>query len=822
VIVIVAEKPSVARDLARVLAPGASAGAGVLRAGDLVFTWALGHLLELAPPEHYDGRLRSWRLHDLPILPERYDLVPRAGSPAPRRPAGRGRGGARPRTGGGGADQLQVVAALLADGRTTEVVNACDAGREGERIFREILAFSGAHPPLVTRLWLSETTPAAIGRAWAARTAQSAYDGLASAADARAEADWAVGMNATRALTVRHRPSGRGLLTAGRVQTPTLALITAREAQIRAFVPEAYFTVEASLRLSDATPYQGAWIACAQTAPDPWRPLAGRDPADEGPTEGAASSTGGGLAARIADRDEAQAVASRLAGRDGAVDSVVRRERREPAPLLFNLNDLQRAANRALGLTARQTLEAAQRLYEGGHLSYPRTESRHITPELAAGVAARLRAAGLPPPAVPTARAACVDARKVGDHYGLLPTDKPPPPGAGRVERAVFDLVARRAAAAFQEAAVWAEARVLTRIGDDWLLTAGRSLTRPGWRAVEPPAQAPRGGRGAGRSGTARGDAEPDGDAALAPALLAAPEGAPARCLAARAVERSTRPPARYTDASLLGAMEHAGRSLDDRALRQAMGAAGLGTAATRAEILEALVRRGYVRREGRTLVPTEGGEALIAAAPRALRSPELTARWEARLADLEHGTEAPATFRAGIEAFVRDLVQEVVAAPTMAAPPAATGAPERRRGGPRAPAAGRRSGVTGRVRASRGRAAPGRAATAQASACPRCQGPMVRTPAAYVCRGTCGARVAARYAGRATRPGDVAALLTAGRTPLRRGFAFPGGEASGRLVMGADGQVRAEPGRPGATRARPAPAKGRRRLPAATREVDA
>lgn len=773
--VVVAEKPSVARDLARVLAPGATPGEGMVRGGDLVFTWALGHLLELAPPEAYDPALRRWRLESLPILPERFALRPRAAGKAGG--AGAGRGGPGRGRSGSPAAQLERIRRLLAQRSVDEVVNACDAGREGERIFREILAVCPTSARL-SRLWLSETTPAAVRRAWEERRPLAEFDALAAAADARAEADWVVGMNATRALTVRHQPSGRGLLTAGRVQTPTLALLTVREEAIRAFRPEPYHTVEATFALAAGDRYRATWIGRHDAPPALWtsrRGTAGPDGEGEagGPAEGEAAGR------RLRERGEAEAVAGRLRGRDGVLHAVATRERREPPPLLFNLNDLQRAANRTLGLTARQTLEVAQRLYESGLLSYPRTDSRHLTPELAATVPARLRAAMMPAPAVEPGRAPCVARAKVTDHYGLLPTERAPGAAVAGRERAVWQLVARRAAAAFQEAALWSEGRALTVVDRDWLVSEGRALVRPGWRAVEPPDSA-----GANARGRPAGEAGP-ADGALPAALLGAAAGAPVRCLEARVLDHTTRAPARYTDASLLRVMERAGHGLEERALRQAMAGAGLGTAATRAEILESLVRRGYVQREGRSLRPTEAGEALVRAAPPALRSAELTARWEERLSAIEGGRDDPARFGAAIAELAHAVVAAVRSGPLLEPPPA-VGPGERtapRRGSPppRPGGSRRRPDAVRPDRATAGRAGP--------LVCPRCGATMARTAQAYACEGSCQARVARRYEGRATLWSDVEALLRRGRTPLRRGFAGPAAGA-GRLVLGADGAI--------------------------------
>ena len=371
---VLAEKPSVARDLAAVMDPSAKRGEGCLQGTFATWTWALGHLGELAPPEHYvPGLAGRWTLEALPVIPDTWALQPREGKD------------------GAAAKQLAIIKGLLR--KAESVIVATDAGREGELIWfyvRALCMYSGP----VQRLWLSENTPAAVRAAFAAlRPAQTA---LEAAARARAQADWLVGMNATMALSARHG----GLWSAGRVQTPTLALLVSREAEIEAFTSEAYHVVRATFE-AEGDGYSGQWFH-----------------GDED---------------RVASAAEADAVATKVRGQKGRVASIERKRAQEAPPRLFNLTDLQRAANTQRGMTAAATLAAAQALYEAGLLTYPRTDSRHVTPEVASTFPARLQAlAGHQGVGVVAQRLAAqggldpgkrvIDASRVTDHHALLPT----------------------------------------------------------------------------------------------------------------------------------------------------------------------------------------------------------------------------------------------------------------------------------------------------------------------------------------------------------------------------------------------------------------
>jgi DNA topoisomerase-3 len=655
---VVAEKPSVARDLARVLGVRPT-GKDAFEGTDHVITWCIGHLVELEEPATYDPAWKPWRLDALPMIPAAFRL--RASAHA--------------------AGHLRAVRALLRDRRFRGAINACDAGREGELIFRYVYQFAGARLP-VRRLWISSMTDEAIRKGLATLRPAVQLDPLADAARSRSEADWLVGMNATRAVTVRNREGGHtSLYSIGRVQTPTLAMIVRRELEIRAFVPRDYWEVRAELATAEGRTFGAIW------------------------KHGTITRLGSAAAADVVVVRDGAAVAP--AG--PRVESVKAKAVREPPPLLFDLTSLQRTANRRFGFTATRTLELAQALYERHKiLTYPRTDSRYLSNDLAGELPDMFRALGevadyapfvAPLLAGPVGRPRRVfDDSKVHDHHAIIPT------GATvrlesleRDERRLFDLVARRFIGAFHgdaefavtEAWIWVGAGEPTAppaapAGEPVILEAvppppdryfarGRVRTAAGWQAVAgiDEASAVRGARDDTRdhrNGDGRNGSEADGEAGgVLPPLV---EGQLLTgTFASRA--KQTTPPPRFTEATLLGAMESAGKAIDDEALRAAMKDSGLGTPATRAAIIETLLKRDFIVRERQHLLPTPTGTSLIEALPVAsLASPELTGTWEARLARIARGEDSRAAFMADIARYVADLV-DAIRRSTPAPPPA-------------------------------------------------------------------------------------------------------------------------------------------------------
>ncbi len=601
-IAVVAEKPSVARDIAAVLG-ATKRGTGCLAGPGHVVTWAIGHLVALAEPGQMRPEWQSWRRDELPILPAAWPLV------------------VQERV----KEQFEAVRKVLADPRVTEVVCATDAGREGELIFRQLYEAAGCAKP-VKRLWISSLTPEAIREGLSRLKPARDYDRLADAARGRSRADWLVGMNFSRAFTLATDEK----LSVGRVQTPTLAMLVQRELAIRAFVPEEYLEVLATFE-GETGRYRGTWFD----------PAMKEDGGKRLPKDGAA-------AAAIVERVKTGAT---------AIESVESKTRRVPPPFLFDLTELQRHANRLLGWSAKKTLEVAQRLYEEKKaITYPRTDSRHLSRDVAATLPRVILA--LEPAwgklfAKGTGETPLggryVDDAKVSDHHAIVPTPTAPR-DLDREEQALYDLVVRRLLAAWHGEHVAATTTVVTAVGNvagepvravDRFRSSGTMVVEAGWKVVEPePASRKK---------------DDDGEEAELPPGLA--PGQRKRVVDVASVERKTRPPKRFTDATLLTAMETAGRTLDEKELADAMKENGLGTPATRAEILETLLTRGYAERTGKAFSATEKGIRLIALVPESVKSPALTGRWEAELARLQRGEGRLETFMKGIEKYVTEVV---------------------------------------------------------------------------------------------------------------------------------------------------------------------
>lgn len=691
---VIAEKPSVARDLARVL--GASARHdGFFEGSGLRISWCFGHMAELAPPETYDPGWKRWSLATLPMLPEDFQVQVRDGA----------------------EDQMAVLRRLLADRSTEAVVNACDAGREGELIFRYVVQVAGCTKP-TQRLWISSLTDAAIRAGWAALKPGSAYDALADAARCRSEADWLVGLNATRALTCAC-PDPGGVLSVGRVQTPTLAMIVARDREIEAFVPEAFWQVKLTFEVAhEGRPHTwvGTWFTPGGTDTED-----GQDaPASE----------------RLGDRETAEALLAAALGQTGRLQLADRQRKRERPPLLYDLTALQRRANQRYGMSAQRTLDVAQELYEKHKLiTYPRTDARYLTPDQVPGLTDVVDGLSPLPPYAPHCQAVLargivanprfVDAGEVGDHHAIIPTGRTPSRDLSPDCKRVFDLVARRLLAVLSDDAWFDVSTLIVEVpcgrplldgstAPQLYRAKGRVCTQEGWRAVDPPP-------------SAKGQTD----------LPNLPAGSPADVRDGKVHAGETRPPKRHTDASLLLAMETAGKQLDDAALKRAMRSCGLGTPATRAAILQTLLDRTYVLRDGKDLVSTPRGRAVIDAVPvEALKSPELTGRWEGRLADVADGRATRAAFMADTGRYTREIVDAIAASP----PPALADPSDR----------GKPLGD-----------------------CPVCGQPVRPRGRVFGCDTgrTCAFVVFGTLAKRAISPRMVKALLTDGRTPVVKGF---------------------------------------------------
>ncbi len=598
---IVAEKPSVARDIARVLK--CSRKEGWFESEAYRVTWALGHLVTLKEPDEIDERFKKWRREDLPILPDEIGtkVIPKTRS------------------------QYAIVKKLMLDRQTESLVCATDAGREGELIFRLIYEHAGCAKP-VERLWISSLTDAAIREGFDALVPSAHYDGLYRSALCRAQADWLVGMNASRAFTLQYN----ALLSVGRVQTPTLAILVEREKEIREFVPVDFYVLTA-----DFGDYQGRWFD--EHAPDER------------------------TAHRIMDKARAQAIRKQVSGQPARVTRAQTQPKRELPPQLFDLTSLQREANRALGFTADKTLKTAQALYEGRKaLTYPRTDSRHLPRDMVGRVYKAMETlpaayapyvSGLPRKngKLPFSTRVYDDA-KVTDHHAIIPTGQQVDPDKFTPdEKALYDLVVRRFLAAFYPAFEYEQTTVITHCAGHAFRSAGRVVTAQGWKAVtgEPP--------------RAKGKAEEDESQASLPPLK---EGDERRVEKATLKQDKTKPPAPHTDASLLQRMERPGIKTEDEELMEALREAGLGTPATRAAIIERLIQVGYAARRGKVIYATPKGEKLIEVVPEEIASPVMTGKWEQALDEIARQQRDPQRFMDGIRKLTVFLVESAFTKP--------------------------------------------------------------------------------------------------------------------------------------------------------------
>ena len=601
---IIAEKPSVARDIVAALPESFDENKNFYESDSYVVTFAVGHLLELSDPEEYDPAWKSWKLNNLPMIPSEFQVKPRDKK---------------------SATQLNLIHKLLKRKDVDRVVNACDAGREGELIFTHIYETSGVDKP-VERLWINSMTKQAIRDGFDQLRPAEQLEPLRDAARSRSEADWLVGMNATRAATTR-RGWGAGVVSLGRVQTPTLAMMVKREREIQAFVPEPYWLVHATFDPR----YEGLWFEGEENL--------------------------------LKDGKRADEVVAKVKGKTGRVESVERKEQSERAPLLYDLTSLQRDANRRYGFSARRTLSAAQSLYEGKKaITYPRTNSRYLSGDL---VPQLKPTAGTLVPIGEYRKAAeyvlgldqlplgrVVNDARVDDHHAIIPTDVAHDlSDFSPDERRIFELVAKRFLAVFHPPARYARTTVVTEVEAERFRTRGKVTLEAGWRGVY----------GVEADAEAKQDEDGEGEGEL-PALQ---QGQEVKCVDAESEARETKPPPRYTEATLLSGMETAGKLVDDEELREAMKERGLGTPATRAEIIETLIRREYVERAGKDLQPTPKGLSVVTMLEEhPITSAELTGDWEKQLSDIEHGDGDRSAFMDGIAGFAQETVDQIRSLP--------------------------------------------------------------------------------------------------------------------------------------------------------------
>ena len=613
---VIAEKPSVGKDIARVLGCRKSAD-GCLEGDKYIVTWAFGHLVELAAPEEYDKKYKDWNMADLPMMPEPFKLE----------------------VIGKTAKQFGVVKRQLFRNDVKDIVIATDAGREGELVARFILMKAGCRKPL-KRLWISSVTDRAIKEGFSRLRDGREYNHLRDAAMCRAEADWLVGLNATRALTCKYNAQ----LSCGRVQTPTLAIIAKREEEIRNFRPKAY------------------WGLTARTS-KPALTLTWQD------------KKSGGM--RSFDRDRMEGLQKSLRDQQVRITKVKKTPKKTMAPLLYDLTELQRDANKRFGYSAKETLNIMQRLYENHKvLTYPRTDSRYLSSDVADTIHDRLAACGTGPyrklagklsKNVWTKKASFINDGKVTDHHAIIPTEQfVQLQNMTSEERKIYDLVVRRFLAVLYPAAEYDETVITAEIGGEIFTARGKVMRTPGWREVYESADE------SGFSGTGGYLDEEDGDEdgegpqnerVKAQTLPDLREGDVIGPAGISLTEGKTKPPAPFNEATLLSAMENPVRYMEsgDRAMAKTLGeTGGLGTVATRAEIIEKLFSGFMLEKKGKDICLTSKAKQLLRLVPEDLRKPELTAQWEMRLSKIAEGEMKRDAFMEDIRTYTKDIVEEI------------------------------------------------------------------------------------------------------------------------------------------------------------------
>lgn len=591
---VLTEKPSVGREVAKILNCNQK-GNGCFVGPRYIVVWALGHLVMLADPELYDEKYKTWKIEDLPMLPAKMDLVVMKET----------------------SKQFGVVKNLMKSPEIDDLIIATDAGREGELVARWIMKKAGWRKP-VKRLWISSLTERAIKDGFNNLKPGKEYETLYAAAECRAEADWLIGLNVTRALTCKYNAQ----LSAGRVQTPTLAMVVERENEIKQFVPKDYWSINV---IATGVNFR-------------WQDKFGQT--------------------RLFDKLKADQLVAKVTGQTGDVLEVKKEAKKELPPLAYDLTELQRDANRKYGLSAKTTSSVMQQLYENHKIvTYPRTDSRHISEDIVATLPERLKSIALGP-YVDLARNILrnkliitkrfVDGSKVSDHHAIIPTEQPPTLARlSSEELKIYDLIVKRFIAVLSPAFEYEQTKVVVGIKGEIFTAQGKVVKLKGWRKVYE------------GYGSLDGDSEDGESEQTLPEFC---KGESLKNLSVKLGTGKTKPPARHTEATLLSAMEHPGKLIDDQKLREVMDQShGLGTPATRAEIIEKLFNSFYMNRQGKEIIPTSKGIQLISLVPPELKSPELTAKWEQQLTEISKGRIPSQTFLTGIRGYATQLVSTVI-----------------------------------------------------------------------------------------------------------------------------------------------------------------
>ncbi|MDO7904897.1 DNA topoisomerase 3 [Paenibacillus sp. JX-17] len=741
---IIAEKPDMGRTIAAVVEPRAQNKRSYLEGEHYIITWAIGHLLGLAEPDAYDPKYKKWNIQDLPIIPSSFKIIP------------------NPRT----KDQLKIIGELAK--RCNAIVNACDAGREGQYIFALIQQQLKLKQP-VKRLWISDLTAESISRGFSQLHEAAEFEHLTQAARARSEADWLIGMNASRAFTTRHN----ALLSVGRVQTPVLALIYDREKEIQAFESQTFYDVIAHFK-QEQTEYKGIRQGDKLTA-----------------------------------QEDAEKIADAVRGKEGRISKYELKNTKEYPFKLYDLTLLQREANAKFGYSAKKTLDLAQALYERHKvISYPRTNSNYVTEQNLEGMHKTLQllkhgpyrelAEGAQPALVHKGNKSVCNPSRVEDHHAILPTLKKPGT-LSKEESNIYDLVIRRFLSHFYPPAEYKQHTVFTEVEGHLFKTGIKELLHLGWKVVIDDQNTKKNSR---KKKDEEQEAEEWTDRSFE-----IHEANPVHCLKAEAKEKATQPPKSYTEGTLLKAMESAGKQIENEELRDAMKESGLGTPATRAATIERLKNVGYIEMQGKKIVMTPKGNMAIELIRRAgvelLASPEMTGQWERRLHQISKGEAERDKFMDNVKKFTLSVIEKVkqqAPAPASAfGVESGRGSKGRKGASPRSKTSS--SGTATAVKAARTSVSKNTAATKSAAKprssaervslgscpCSNCNGTIIEGRKGFGCdhfREGCKFVIWKEFSGKQVSPAMLRSLLDKGQTQLLSFKTANGAAYKARIVL--------------------------------------
>lgn len=742
---VIAEKPDMGRNIAAVIEPRAKNNRTYLEGEQYIITWAIGHLVGLAEPDAYDPKYKRWNLRDLPIIPEQFKIIP------------------NPKT----KDQLKVIGEVAK--RCSHIVNACDAGREGQYIFALIQQQLKLKQP-VKRLWISDLTPESIGRGFAELKDGVEFENLTQAARARSEADWLIGMNASRAFTTRHQT----LLSVGRVQTPVLALIYDRQKEIEAFESQTFYDVKALFK-QDQLEYTGTWQG-----------------------------------ERLTSQEKAETIAAKVHGKNGTITKYEVKETKEYPFKLYDLTLLQREANAKYGYSAKKTLDLAQALYERHKvISYPRTNSNYVNEQNIEGMHKALHmlkstsyasmAAGADPSRVHVNNKAVCNPQRVEDHHAILPTLKRPGT-LSKEEQHIYDLVIIRFLSHFYPPAMYKQHTVLTEVEGETFKTGIKELLSLGWKVLIAQDTEKKKSKSSKKG---KEDEEEENQEWNDRSFDLTPDK-PVQCKKSEVKEKATQPPKSYTEGTLLKAMESAGKSIEDEALRDAMKDSGLGTPATRAATIERLKKVGYITMQGKKITVTQKGRTAVElirhAGVELLASPEMTGQWERRLHQISKGEASADVFMQNVQKFTVSIINKVSS--QRPAPSSLFGGDEDKskgrgkRNAPKtAPASKAKDERTSKPTPKPAPAASNEASSVRSSLgrCPRpgCDGHIIEGRKGYGCanfKTGCSYVIWKEFAGKQISQAMLKSLLLQGRTQVLSFKNEDGSTYKGRLVLAADG----------------------------------